>query len=48
MAQSELEQIGYEQGMQDVMDKVFQVLSELRDSGDYHNETLDEIEWRLS
>lgn len=48
MAMSEMEQIGYEQGVEEVMDKVLAILSDMRDSGEYHNDTLDEIEWRLT
>ena len=48
MSMSEMEQIGYEAGTQDMLDKIFTVISEMRAEGDFHNETLDEIEWRLT
>jgi hypothetical protein len=33
---------------QDAIDNLLSVIEEMKDSGDYHNDTLDEIVWRVS
>lgn len=37
----------YDKGWQEAIDMVLDVISEMNDSMDYHNPTLDELEWRI-
>lgn len=37
----------YTKGYTDAMDKVLEVIAELQNSGDYSNDTLDELEMRI-
>ena len=45
---SEMERIGYEAGVQEMMDRIFTIISEMKSEGEFHYDTLDEIEWRLT
>jgi hypothetical protein len=38
----------FEGTYQDAINNLLDVIEEMKDAGDYHNDTLDEIVWRIS